>query len=461
MRPDLPQKRTLLAFCAIAALGFLPVLSYYYVGEEAIFPIVSLEMWQKGIWLKQIMYGADVQHNPLFNWLIILVSEMAGWSHVLEVTRALAISATLGSAWVLYRLTRELFDDERLGLFASLVYLTFFDVSLYHGWLAYVDPLFSFLVFFSIALLWIAARKRSLRILAASILVLSASFLAKAFTAYVFYAGAVFVLLFDRALRKFLLSPGAILAFLLAAGFPFLWLSMIPSSGQGGRMFAEISHKLELPGFLAYLRQIASFPLEVMLRLSPALFLALYYVLRGRVEKAQDNSLLVALAIGLVNLLPYWFSPHSGIRYILPIYPFFALAMAHLLWRSDAMKVVMRWIAGFIALRMFCLLFVFPWYQSHYRGENYMTAAKEIVKLTSGYPLYVTDVSSSGMSVAGYVDTLRLPEAALIFPPAKWSSGFVIAYTENPELGKTYKVYRLGGDRMYLLCRGGACSGGR
>ncbi len=457
LRNDLPQRRTLLLLCAFAAIGFLPAVFFYYVGEEAIFPISSLEMWLKGSWFRQVMYGGDLQHNPLFNWMIMAVSGIFGWTHVLEITRVLAISFTLGSAWALYRLAKALYGEGNFPLFAALCYLSLSDISLYHGWLAYVDPLFSFLVFSAMALLWISAERKSFPLLAASLAVLSLSFLAKAFTAYIFYAGAAFVLIFETSCRKFLFSPKSILAGAAAAGFPLLWLSLLPSSGQGNRMFAEILHKLELPGFSAYLGQLAGFPLEVLLRMSPLAFLVVYYLMRGSVTNPADRNFRFALAIGLVNLLPYWFSPHSGIRYIMPIYPFFALALSRMLWNTDRMRVVIRWIGGFLVLRFCCLLLLFPWYQSHYRGENYYVTAQEIVKIAGNQPLYISDVSSSGLSVAGYVDVLKLPGAPITFPPQQWNSGYVIAYTENPEVGTTFRKFKLGGDEMYLLCRGSAC----
>ncbi|HQT27623.1 MAG TPA: hypothetical protein PLK99_13695, partial [Burkholderiales bacterium] len=169
---------------------------------------------------------------------------------------------------------------------------------------------------------------------------------------------------------------------------------------------------------------------------------------------------MTALWIALLNLLPYWLSPQSGIRYIMPLYPFFGLVFAGILWRTDGktVQIALRWIAGFIVLKAFLFLALFPWYQSHYRGANYFVTAQEIQRETSGFSLYATDVSASGLSVTGYLDMLRLPAAPLTFPPEKWDSGFAIAYAENPSLGKTYKVFKLGGDRMFLLCRGSACS---
>ncbi len=452
-------EKRLWLLCVLAALSFLPALHFYYVGEEAIFPISSLEMWHENSWLVQIMYGANVRHNPLFNWLIMLFSAGAGWKHVLVITRALSVLATLGSSGMLFWLARRFSGDSPFALFAALAYLTFSDVALYHGWLAYVDPLFAFFVFSSIALLWAASEEDSLRLLALSAASLSLAFLSKAFTAYAFYGLAVFVLLSQPKCRRFLLSAPSLGLAAAALALPLFWLSLLPSQGQGGRMFAEILAKLAIPGLQAYAVQLVGFPLEAMLRMAPVSLLAVYYLLRGRVVKNDADFSSTAFWMAFANLLPYWLSPQSGIRYILPIYPLFALAFAGVLWRigGQALKISLRWIGGFLALKLVFFLILFPWYQSHYRGENYLKAAQEIMRETAGFPLFVADVSSSGLSVAGYLDVLRLPQAPLVFPPAKWDSGYVISYTENPALGKTFRTFKLGGDRLFLLCRGEAC----
>jgi len=107
------------------------------------------------------------------------------------------------------------------------------------------------------------------------------------------------------------------------------------------------------------------------------------------------------------------------------------------------------------------VVLLFPYYQSHYRGENYALAARDIIALTAGQPLYVTDVSASGMSVAGYIDAYMQPAPPLQVPPAAWESGFVIAYEEDAKLGQTFKHYPLAANDLYLLCRGAACAATR
>ena len=148
---------------AIAAATFLPAIAFHYVGEEAILPVSALEMWHRGEWARQLLYGENVQHNPLPNWLIILFASLAGWEHMLGIMRAITIAATVGTGLVLAWLARALYGDAAFAAFAALVYLTLADLFFYRGWLAYADPLFGFFVFGAMACLWVACLRRSAR----------------------------------------------------------------------------------------------------------------------------------------------------------------------------------------------------------------------------------------------------------------------------------------------------------
>ena len=102
-------------------------------------------------------------------------------------------------------------------------------------------------------------------------------------------------------------------------------------------------------------------------------------------------------------------------------------------------------------------LAAFPYYQHKYRGENFALAAGDIVALVREQPLYVTDVTSNGLNVTAYINQQRYPRQALQFPPPNLESGFIISMTADPRAEKNVKAYQLGGDKLYLLCRGTAC----
>lgn len=458
-----PGARRLGWLYAAAAASFLPAIGFHYVGEEAIFPISSLEMWYRGEWVQQLLYGGSPQHNPLFNWIIIPLASLAGWEHVLAVTRTITIAAAIGAGLVLAWLCHALYRDGAFAVFAALVYLTLADLFFYRGWLAYADPLFALFVFSAIACLWVACLRQSTLVLVLAVAALTCAFMTKALTAYVFYGVAALALLADRRHRSFLLGPASWAAHLVAGALPLMWLYLVhQDAGQGGRMFAEILAKLAPTGVLEYGFKLFSYPLSTAAGLMPALLLAAYYVWRKRAAAvaAGDRHCRTALWIAFLNYLPYWLAPQSSIRYLVPLYPLAGLVIARLLWSAGAQAVVVtqRWLVAAIAVKLIVVVAVFPYYQQHYRGAGYETAARQIFERTAGHPLYVTNDSASGLSVVAHLDLLRLPLPPLTLPPAQWDAGFVIAHKPNPMLGRVAHQYRLGGSDLYLLCRGTACA---
>jgi len=457
---NLPNRDRILF--AIAAATFLPAVFFRYVGEEAIFPISSLEMWHRGEWVQQLFYGSSLQHNPLFNWMIIPLATLAGWEHMLAVTRALTILATVGTGLLVAWLCNAVYRDAAFAAFAGLVYLTLADVFFYRGWLAYADPMFAFFLLAAMACLWVACLRRSYGLLALAAAALTCAFMTKALTAYAFYGGAALVLLMNRAHRAFLLAPASWVIHLGAAALPLAWLYSLPANtGQGGRMFAEIVAKLMPSSVLDYVVKLATYPLDTLFRLSPLALVAAYYLWRRRGAADPDAAhTRTVAAIAFVNYLPYWLAPNSSMRYLLPLYPLAAIAIARPLWIRGAVPEARRWIVGMIVVKLILVLALFPYYQSRYRGENFEVAARDIVKRTAGHALYTNNVTASGMSVTAHIDVLRLPAAPITFPPGQWESGFVITYQPDPALGQVAAEYRFGGNRLYLLCRGAACRGG-
>ncbi len=449
---------------ALAALSFLPTLGFYYVGEEAIFPIISLEMWQSGTWLKQYLFGADQMHNPLFNWLIMPFSALAGWEHVLIVTRMLTITATLLTALTLAWLAQRLFHDRVFAAFAALAYLTMADVLLYHGWLSYVDPLFAMFIFAAISILWVGVHEHRMGLVAVAGILLTCAFLSKALTAYIFFGTAVFVLLFNAQQRSFLLRWPVLLILATTLFVPKIWYGFIPSGpSQGSRMFAELLYKMDFQGVSDYLIRLVAYPVEILIWLSPVAGLALYFVLRKRESKGageEHRLFMIACWMLLLCFLPYWLSPKGGMRYLMPIFPLLGLICARVIWLSGeaARATTGKWIVGAIVFKLVVALAIFPYYQHVYRGENYALAARDILQHTQGHPLYITDSSSAGLSIGGYINMARPSQPAIVTPPLDWQDGFVLALTADVELGQVSHRYPLAAEERYLLCRGTACA---
>lgn len=463
-----PKEKQYWLLFAIAALSYIPTLSFYYFGEEAIFPMVSQEMWERGIWLKQYLYGADMQHNPLFNWLIMPFSALFGWKHVLIVTRVLTIFSTLITALTLAWVTGRLFQDKTFSIFAALGYITMIDVLLYHGWLGYVDTNYAMFLFGAIATLWVAVREQHFPMFVFSCVLLTCAFLSKALTSYIFYGVVLFVLLFDKQQRNFLVRWRTLPVLLLTYAGPLIWYASIPEGmAQGKRMFAELTNKFETPPLIEYMGRLLGFPLDVMASLGPLTLLAVYLLLRKRYHKefsaAHQLLFYSACWMLLLNFLPYWISPRGLMRYLMPIFPLFALIATRVIWQSGEAALVLarKWIIAALVLKFVAALFLFPYYQNHYRGANYAEAARDIVSITEGYPLYTFTPNAHGLSVAAYINRLRYPQMGLRFPPAQWQDGFVVVEPEDfaqTDMDKIYKEYILAADNLYLLCRGSACA---
>lgn len=443
----------------LSALSFLPVLGFYMVGEEGFYTISSMEMWFNQNWLVQTTYGNDLHRPPLMNWLVMLLAEIMGWKQVLIAARLVSITATLGMAAWLYWLSRRLFGDRAFALFAALACLCLADLSLYRGWLAYTDPTFAFFTFGAMATLWIASIERRRGWLLVSVLLVSCALLTKAFTAYIFYGTVALVLLWQRPARNFLLSPPALLILALALIVPYVWFATLPGR-PGSSMLNEILYKLSAFNEPGYFTQFAIFPFESAFRLSPVVLLAGYLLLRRRVTQAEAAPLhfQAALLITGLGFMPYWLSPQSSIRYLLPIYPLIALLGARLIWRADeaAKTLALRWFAGIIAFKFVFGLLLVPYYQSHFRGENYVLTAQEIMRRTATYPLYAADNRSIGLNIVGQIDVDRWPQAPLVHPPVQWDDGFVLS--ADKALGAVAGIYQVAGDEIFLLCRGVACS---
>lgn len=446
----------------LAALSFIPTLFFYMVGEEGIYTISTLEMLHSRDWMVQTLYGINLQRPPLMNWLAVPLTNLLGWSNVLVAIRLLSVLATLGTASWLYWLCRKLFLNQQFALFASLTFLALADLQLYRGWLSYTDPLFAFFTFGAMATVWVASVERHRGWLFASVVMVSCALLTKAFTAYIFYTTVIFVLLWQRNPRNFLLSPISLLILCSTLTAPYAWFSSLPHRGgqSSSMMLNEIVIKLMPENGWYYLQRLFTYPLETAFWLSPAALLAAYLILRKRIcEPETSTNFQSALFITGLAILPYWIAPQGGIRYLLPVYPMVALVSARYIWRAGeaSRKLALRWFSVIISFKFLFALALFPYYQNTYRGENYVATAHVIAKQTAGFPIYGKDFRSTGENIIGQVDVDRLPLPPIQQPPENWDNGFWLGPDADEKIGKVVEKFVVAKDEFYLLCRGTAC----
>ncbi len=451
----------------VAQLSFLTTLFLPYQGEEAVYTLTSIEMAFNKSFFVSTLYSENYARPPLFNWFIVPIADLIGWRHVLVASRLVTILATLSTSVVLIALVNKLYKNITFSIFVALIFMSG-DVLFRRGWLAYADPLFSFYVFSAIACLWVyIIEKRPLLLLLAAISLI-ASFLTKALTGYVFY-GIAFIVLFYRTKDKnILLKPYSISLHIIILLFPILWNHYLSHGADGGAMVHDIITKFNLENLKQYLGKVLFYPVDTFTRWLPISGLVAYFGVQKYYHKKtffqdpslKDHHFVTVSWIFIVNYLPYWFAPETHVRYLLPLYPFIALILGYVIWNMGQQKVKSAFygLAICILLRFAVGLWVFPYYEKHYRGD-YRAVAGDILKLTEGQATFTTTHLAVGLSVVAELDVLRLPKPPLKQPRLPFKHGFVISTTPHFPDTKIFKEYRLGRHALFLLCRGNACKG--
>jgi 4-amino-4-deoxy-L-arabinose transferase-like glycosyltransferase len=450
----------------IGAGSFVPLLFLQYVGEEPLYTIVAQEMWAKKEFISTSLYGGGFGRPGIYSWLILLLTGGLGADNILVAARLITVTSTLSMGLTLAWLVRKIFKDDLLAAFSAAVFLSG-DVLLYRGWLAYADPFFSALTFAAMAGLWVAVEERRRALLPLAALALIGSFLAKALTGYVFYGVLGLILLWRHPNRRFLLTPLSFALHAAAAAFPFVWDAAVAKTPVTGSMLGQIVFQLgnvDAPNLLTYIALFLWYPLRTFWYLLPVSAVVAYSLVRGRFSGGLRQAPIDIVAWTLlINVLPYWFTPGSSPRYVMPLYPFAALLMSFVVLHSGKFitSIAVKTLVGLLVVAYVAALAGFPLYERYIRG-SYREAAQMILARAGNEPIYATDVTSVGLSIVANLNVLRAPQPPVTFPPSDFASGYVIAMAPDGKVGPVDKVFALGrnadGRRTrYLLCRGAAC----
>lgn len=441
----------------LAALSYLITLfSIQYTGEEAVYTITSYEMWFDGHVLAPTQYGQPYLRPPLYNWLIIAVSTLIGWKHMLIAARLVAALSTVATGLTVSVFVRRVWGDRVRAAFSALVFITLWDVLAYYGWLAYSDALFAWFALLAMFGAWLAVSERRVAWLALALFAAGCGFLTKALTAYVFYAVASAVAVWHQRAWRFAMSPAVLGAHLAGVLIPLGWYAVAPTGqGMAGGMLHDILAKLAAGGLGAYLHQVLLFPLVALANLLPlggvALWVGWQHKRAGQVF--WDASTQALAWIALINFLPYWLAPQSGGRYLVPLYGLCAVLIAAPLFATAATRrLSLRWVFAVLILKYLAALWLFPLY-THAKRADIAAIAADVGARTQNYPLYVVDDAWVGLSVAAVLDVMRMPGPPLRSPPADMADGFVLAGSPEPRWGRVVQAYK----GTYLLCRGRAC----
>jgi 4-amino-4-deoxy-L-arabinose transferase-like glycosyltransferase len=445
-----------------AIVSFTPSLFFQYVGEEGVYTITTLEMWHGHSWSNPVLYGTAYGRPPFLNWIMLPFTMLLGPAHVLVASRLVTALSTVGTAAALYAFARGIGATRRHAWLALLVFLSS-DALLYHGWIAYSDPFFALLTFGAMACVTVAAQRKVVAPLGLGVVLVTAAFLTKALTAYVFVVAAwVVVFARHREARSTLLNPAALLWYLVGIAAPIAWFHLNSSADagrEGGAMAGDIVRRMLPSDPLDWFKHLVAFPVETFCRFLPVSAIVVYGLLRGRssgVSETRSWDTTVALVAAL-NFIPYWLSPQGSMRYVMPLYPFIAFCLASKLatMTESTVRTAVYCVAAIVVLK-FVGLVAFPIVQMH-RG-NAAAVAKSIVSITGSERIYTDDSTSAGLSVAANIDSQRWPVTPLTSIPPRLLDGWIFTRTASRPGTSVAWTGTLGKERMYLLCSGLECA---
>jgi 4-amino-4-deoxy-L-arabinose transferase-like glycosyltransferase len=318
-------------FLWLFALGSLPLRDW----DEGYYGVVARDMFRTGNWLyPTYLEEPFLLKPPLMMWLITISYHWGGINEF--TTRFPGAFLTASGVPLLYLLGREVFSNRLPALFSALVYLTLLPV-VRHGRLAMLDGAINTFLILSF---WCLLKSRQERRWAIGVGIgLGAIALTKGVLVVVLGAIAVIFILVNKQ-AKLLLNPyfwwGLLLGFLPV----FAWY--IAQIQHYGNLFIEVHFQSQsfdrlstsLDGhqreFWYYFIELIKYTVPWLLFLPGGLSLAWKQRDRSWGSLVLIASIIYMGTISIMGTKLPW--------YIMPIYPFFALAVGvylEKLWQND------------------------------------------------------------------------------------------------------------------------------
>lgn len=450
--------RLLTWLCVIAALSLYVGLLFPYRGEEGVYTASSFEMLHNHNYLQTYFMGALYGRPPLYNWLILAVAKVIGYKHMLLAARFVTCTVTIASSAVLYGFAKSVTRETVFSLLAVLCFLSG-DLLFRRSWIAYADPTFSFFVFSAMACLWVSYQRNQYGWLLLAVPLLTAAFLTKALTCYVFYAITVLVLMVWQRRWRYFFHPISLLAHITMLLFPILWMLWMHRDQHDHRLLGDLfSHYVQQPFLWShYFRDVIEKPFVYILRFAPISLLAVYCLIKRKSQSlvGRDAQWVKPMVwVVILNIMPYWLAPNTNqIRYLLPLFPLISLLIAFVLMRSN--KRVQQLSIVVLAVCVLLKLTVSPWGLPWFEHMNnrYSVLTQEILDKTQQYPLYATD--SDGF--IAMFDAARYPGAPVVQSVGQDNDYFKLGYLERHH-DPILHTYQVGRRRVTIFCHGAACN---
>ncbi len=328
----------ILFLVVVVIIIYLPFLGQpAWDGNEPKRAIVAREMLKTGNYFSPVIHGQPYfVKPPLMNWLIAagggLFGEVNEWTA--RLSSVLMIFAT--SIMLYFLAGRWLSRESRF--FAALAFLTMIGI-MGKGRTAEIDSLFIFLVTINL-LVWLYGYTRPWKdsmLWTVSLSLLAVSFLSKGPQAIAIFYSTVFVYLLVKKRLKVFFSlahlSGIIVLVILLGGYMLTVLQHVRFDEYLSMWRDQILQRSVTKHSFSFLEHFVLYPLRILPQFMPWVLFAvpLFFLkdLRRKLPEYLKNELFVFSLVMLAANIPlYWLLPNTRVRYVLPVGPFIAIAMA-------------------------------------------------------------------------------------------------------------------------------------
>lgn len=331
---DRLEKQLLLAATLILAIGhFIHLGTQPLYLEEPRRAIITMELLENGNLLVPTLLG-DYYYNkpPLFNWVLLSFAWLAGGFQegALRLPTVLSLLAWSGLIFFFGRRSIGL----RFGWYSALLTLSCGAFLYYFSLIAEIDLFYSLITFTAIMALFYGYQRQQWLATFMTVYGLSAlGFLTKGLPSIAFAGISIVAWLVYQRDWKRLLSWQHILG-----GFFFLIIVGAYYAAYGTlhdpypaleRLWSESSNRTVVgdSGPASFVVHLITFPLNFWANLLPAAGLLVFFLFSPERQKAwatlhKKPFLLFCLLMLGANILLYWLSPGTRLRYVYPLFPF-------------------------------------------------------------------------------------------------------------------------------------------
>lgn len=431
---------------------FVGIDSFPFRGEEPRRFIMSMEMAFSGDFFNPTVLGeAYFNKPPFFGWMVYLFFNVFGYNEVSlrMVTIVSSLLLSISSGVTAYLLTK----NRLASVLSATVFLSFLDVLFWYGFLGEIDMFLSLIVNLSVLLFFLSFLKGNLLYAMLSGLFCGIGFLTKGFPSFVFFGLFIssVALIFRNAetVRRLVLNS---FISLFGAGLILVWWTLSLNNPQQylltlytesfSRVSAPLDFERWIIGKLGFTLTILKMTLPVSVIIIISIISFLYRKESFRINK-DDHSKVFYLWVFITFLLFFLFTNSAG-RYILPIFPVFAVMISSFIVMNKQ-----EWIKKlsymFLALAFLRIVsgIIYPELYIKRKGDlkAQVTKIREVVKDKT-----LTCDCHSKYEVCAYLD--------IVFQKPIFSSKRTTKYNyrvsceeENIDLVKEYSI---GEEKFYL-----------